>query len=481
MKKIETFSTRLLATAAASALIWAAGAGAALADEATEARIRALEEQLATLQVQLADLKESTAADAQAIREDAEATEASIAGGKPTIASGDGAFSATLKGVMQLDTAQYFQDGSLAAGVVGRDLNSGTNFRRGRLGLEGKLFRDFDYGILLDFGGSGTDGQTTLHELWLQYSAIKPVKIRVGAFAPNLGLEDAASTNGSMFPERPSAAEVARSLAGADKRIGAQLLANGDHWLVAAAVTGAKAADGATFDEQLGYTFRVAGTPLFGEDWRLHLGANASVVAQPAQASVDGPYPVTLEDRPELRVDGTRLVSTGAIDAGGARHFGLESALQWKKLLVQGEYFDFAVDRRTATPGLSDPSFNGWYVEAGYVLAGGPRKYNTGTAAFDAPVVENNFDRAAGTWGAWEVVGRYSVLDLNYNENAVVTADRVRGGEQTIWSGGINWFVNPAIKFGLHYLDVSADRENSAGAQIGQDYQAVNLRSQFAF
>lgn len=451
----------------------AALSGPALADEATDARIQALEAQLAALQDQIADLKASTAANEQAIRDEQHATTVSIDKGKPTIASGDGQFSATFHGVMQLDTAQYFQDKSLPASVtIGRDLNSGTNFRRGRFGVDGKLFGDWDYGLLLDFGGSGTDGSTTLHELWVQYSAFKPFKFRVGAFAPNLGLEDAASTNGSLFPERPSSAEVARSLAGSDKRIGAQVLANGEHWLVAAAVTGAKAADPATLDEQLGYTFRVAGTPLHGYDWRVHLGANASVVATPAQTTA-GLYPITLGDRPELRVDGTQLVSTGAIEADGARHWGLEAAAQKKNLLIQGEYFDYVVRRRDPAPGLSDPHFHGWYVEGGWVITGEARKYNTGTAAFDAPSVDHPFDLDEHGLGAWELVARYSVLDLDDGA--------VRGGEQAIWSGGVNWFANPAVKFSLHYLDVSVDRPNSAGQQTGQDYQTVNLRSQFAF
>ncbi|HYG28320.1 MAG TPA: porin, partial [Caulobacteraceae bacterium] len=200
MKKTAKLTARLLGSAA---VLWSAGAGGALAaDEATLARIQALEAQLATLQQQLTELKAEAAKPAGKEK----AARVSIDGGKPTIASADGAFTMKVKAVMQLDAAHYFQDEPLPASVtVGRDLNSGTHFRRGRLGVEGKMFGDFDYGLLLDFGGSGTDGEATLHELWLQYSAIEPLAIRVGAFAPNVGLSDAASTNGSLFPERPSA------------------------------------------------------------------------------------------------------------------------------------------------------------------------------------------------------------------------------------------------------------------------------------
>ncbi len=317
----------------------------------------------------------------------------------------------------------------------------------------------------------------------MQYN-YAPFKIRVGAYAPNLGLEDAASTNGSLFPERPSAAEAARGLAGADRRIALQGQIVQDRWLLSGAVSGAKAGDGQTFDEQLGYLGRFAFIPAKGPDYLIHVGANASVVTTPAQtAALTGAYAVTLQDRPELRVDGTQLVTTGAIDAKGARHYGLEAAVQKKGLLIQGEYFDYKIDRRNAAAGVSDPKFTGWYVEGGWVLTGEARRYNPNTFAFDAPTIANPFDPKAGKWGAWELAGRYSVLDLNHHEDATLAADRVRGGEQTIWTAGLNWFPNSVTKFSLDYLDVDIDRKDPAGGLVAlsQSYQAVNFRSQFAF
>lgn len=470
----------LLATAGAAS---AQTAPPASADEAA-ARIAALEAQLLTLQQQVADLKAATAASLKDVRAAQSATTVSIAGAKPTIASGDGAYSATLHGVMQLDTAHYFQDKGLPA-VLGnaRDLNNGTNFRRARLGVDGKFAKNFDYSILLDFGGAGTDGAGQLQELFVQYN-YAPFKIRVGAYAPNLGLEDAASTNGSLFAERPSSAEAARGLAGADRRIALQGQVVQERWILSGAITGAKAGDGQTFDEQLGYLGRFAFIPAKGLDWLIHVGANASVVATPAQTTaLTGAYAVTIQDRPELRVDGQQLVSTGAIDAKGARHYGLELAAQKKSLLIQGEYFDYKIDRRNAAAGVSDPKFTGWYVEGGWVLTGEARRYNAANFAFDAPAIANPFDPKAGKWGALELAARYSVLDLNHHDNATLAADRVRGGEQTIWTVGLNWFPNSVTKFSLDYLDVDIDRKDPAGglSPLSQSYQAVNLRSQFAF
>jgi len=472
--------TALIAGASLVAMTGAAHAQTAQTPEQQQARIEALEAQLEALSGQIADLKAATAASLKDVRTAQAATTVSIASGKPSIASGDGAFSANIHAVMQLDATWYNQDSGLPASTVGRDLNSGTNFRRARLGVDGKAFKNFDYSVLLDFGGSGTDGPGALQELFLQYN-YAPFKIRVGAFAPNLGLEDAASTNGSLFPERPAAAEAARGLAGADRRIGLQGQAVGERWIISGAVTGAKAGDSATFDEQLGYVGRVAFVPFKGSGWLTHVGVNASRVVQPAQTAVAGAYPITVEDRPELRTDGTRLVSSGAIDSSGARHFGLELAAQKQNFLIQGEYFDIALDRRNKPANITDPKFSGWYVEGGWVITGEARKYNPANFAFDAPAITSPFDPKKGQWGAWELAARYSVLDLNHHEYATVAADRVRGGLQEIATVGLNWFPNSVTKFSLDYLDVDVDRRDAAGTLIGQSYKAVNLRSQYAF
>jgi phosphate-selective porin OprO/OprP len=481
--------SRLLLGAAGLVLAWP---GLAAADPVTDAKIAALEEQLSLLQAQIADLKVATSANLGARRTDAVTTSATIANGRPTIATSDGKFSASLHGVMQLDTARYDQDDRLPAAVTARDLSSGANFRRARIGIDGKVFGDFDYNILFDFGGSGAEDSGRVQEMWVQYSGLKPLRFRIGAFAPPLGLEDAASTNGALFPERPAAADIARALGGGDTRIGAGVIGNGDHWFASAIATGplvqslnsgATAFNAPIFDEQQGYALRVAGTPLYGSDWLIHLGANASIVAQPTDlgASAATRYALQVRERPELRVDGARLVDTGPIDAKGAQAYGLEFAAQKQSLYVQAEYFDISLDRRNPAVGATDPGFNGWYAQGGWVLTGERRKYNVGTAAFDAPGVDKRFDASKGQWGAWELAARYSTIDLNYAENSLIAANRVRGGEQDIWTLGLNWFPNPAVKFMLDYYDVSVDRMNAAGAAIGQDYRALNLRSQIAF
>ena len=60
-------------------------------------------------------------------------------------------------------------------------------------------------------------------------------------------------------------------------------------------------------------------------------------------------------------------------------------------------------------------------------------------------------------------------------------ANRVRGGDQDIWTFGLNWYINNAIKTQLNYQYVKVDRLNGAGLQIGQDIDQISMRLQFAF
>src|SRR5262249_10835191 len=127
-------------------------------------------------------------------------------------------------------------------------------------------------------------------------------------------------------------------------------------------------------------------------------------------------YVIALSNTPELRVDGTKLINTGNIDARDASEVGLEFAVQKGPFFLQTEYEWFHVDRTDI--GLSSPHFDGWYIEGSWVITGERRVYDKQTAAFNAPPVAHPFTWGGGGWGAWELAARYSDVDLNYNAGA---------------------------------------------------------------
>ncbi|CAN5315080.1 OprO/OprP family phosphate-selective porin [soil metagenome] len=475
------------------------------------AQVQAMQKQLDGFAQQLADLKTAQTTDAADIATlKAPPVTAALPNGKPALASSDGRFSANIKAIVMFDAGNYMQKDNLAATVTNRDLNSCTNFRRARFGIDGKLFTDFDYSLIYEFGGSGGEDAGHIQEAWAQYTAFKPWKIKVGAYEPNIGLAAAVSTSQMPLMERPSPAEVARNIAAGDSRSALQVFGNGvwgsdssiaTRWFASGAVTGntvgtINSTGGATAqpaDEQTAFIGRFVLAPFSGTTWQAHFGVNAQFATQPNDAgSTASPrYGVQLRDRPELRIDGARLVDTGSIDARHARVFGAEAAFQTGRFLVESEYFDYKIDRRiTGATTPSDPKFSGWYVQGVWGLTGETRPYNAAESRFDAPKMNFNFNRAAGTYGAWEVAARFSDLDLNYHDCGAGVAipasptacfDAVRGGEQKISSVGLNWYLNPSMRMMFDVQHVDIDRLNAAGVQVGQTYNAVAMRSQFNF
>jgi phosphate-selective porin OprO and OprP len=524
----------LLASISASALAQTAAPPAPPSDP-REARIEQLEAEVRQLAAEVQDLKNSQAAQIQTLegveKRPLPEANAVIANGKPAIISADGRFSANFHAIMQFDVAQYLQDtpgpvtsdfrrdgpalGASASNVDlahARHLKNGDDFRRARIGVDGSVFGDWDYRLLFDFAGTGTENAGQLYETWVQYSGLKPLRFRVGAFPPSVGLDDQASTNGMPFLERSVVEDVARGLAASDTRTAAQIWAASDHWLASAAITGrvigvintgTASPVPQTFSDQLAFVGRLAGTPFYGDDWLVHLGVHGSYVIRPADANgptTAGPTSanssvVSLSNTPELRVDATKFVNTGNIPARHADTLGAELALQKQNFLLQAEYENIGVDR---SDGLASPDFSGFYISGSWLITGDRRQYNASTAAFDAPLVLHPFQFNGSGWGALELALRYSELNLNYRQGAagtLQTGSAIRGGDEQNFTVGLNWFPNSVVKFMVDYAHVRIDRLSPAtsanaaktiwftpsGAQIGQDYDAFEMRSQFAF
>src|SRR4051812_15509534 len=149
------------------------------------ARLDALEKRNEELEAQVQDLKAQSVAQVQQVR-DTQAAQptVTVANGRPTITSPDGNFKFAVRTVVQFDAASYSESPRTAA----NDLGSGTNFRRARLGFDGTAFKDWNYALWGEFGGSG--GETSiLNQAYVEYAGWKPfgleepIRLRVGAWA----------------------------------------------------------------------------------------------------------------------------------------------------------------------------------------------------------------------------------------------------------------------------------------------------------
>jgi phosphate-selective porin OprO and OprP len=478
--------------------------------EALKKQIAAQQQQLDELSAQVQDVKVATVnqfADERRTRE--EGPKLAIKDARPTFTSGDGKSSISLRGRLSLDYANYFQDrdGPLATdfrrGSFGdateasraRDLNDGTNFRRAQIGVEGKLDDVWQYSLIYEFGGTGQEDGGRIQDLYLQYSGIENVRLRAGAFGPSVGYDDSISNAESLFLERASPAELQRQIAGAEGRTGIAAYTNGEEWFGSIAVTGAPIAT-QSFDEQLALVGRVAFLPIKTPDFNVHIGANATYLFRAPDQGPDVAqrYPFRLRDRPEIRVDSTRLIDTGNINTDKLLAPGVEFAANFQNFYVQGEYIWYQFERELGGA-LPDPDFSGWYVQAAWALTGETRTWNAANGVFSGLKPAKPLDLKGDGWGALELAARYSVSDLNYRADLLPAAGGIRGGEQTALTLGLNWYVNNNVRFLLDYQWVEVDRLSTgaanaygtgvfvppAGAQIGQDLEIVSIRTQFTF
>jgi phosphate-selective porin OprO/OprP len=527
---------------AALALALVASPALAASDQAAiEQQLNALQQALAKQQEQLAQqqqeierLRQQLAASAsggaavQAIADDVhkaklaaqDAPRVSMTNARPTISSADGSSSISLRSVVQLDAAHYdeapdggaatdFRRGSVGANAnresaAARDFSDGAYFRRARFGFEGTVARDFTYRVLAELGGSGTEGPARINDFWLGYTGFAPFTIQIGAFSPPANMDDGTGVETSLFIERASPAELSRTLGGADGRIGLGLRGGGSRWMGALTLTTRTVNDAEVFDSQLATVGRFGGLIATSSDYNIHAGLSGTYVFQPPDqgsgAAAGQRHLVRFRDRPEIRVDSTRLIDTGSIDADTAYVYGLEAGANWKNWYLQAESFRYGIERTAATAGLPDPTFDGYYVQGSWIITGETRRYDAASGAFQAPRPFIPFTSNGGI-GAWEVGLRYSHMDLDFHsglDGTAATADAIRGGTQDVLTFGVNWYINSNVKLMLNWLHVDVDRLNPAGptnptpfgpapgtppvgVQVGQDLDIYALRTQYAF
>ena len=149
----------------------------------------------------------------------------------------------------------------------------------------------------------------------------------------------------------------------------------------------------------------------------------------------------------------TNFVDTGFLPAESSMLYDLEAAWRFGPALVCGEYVINQVD----DPANGDPVFTGFHLTVNYILTGEMRPYNKRSGLFRPVPVSRPV--GSGGWGAVEVAGRISNLDL--------TDGGVAGGDMDIYSLGLNWWLSTAASFGINYRHVVLDDGVSDGRSDG--------------
>lgn len=172
--------------------------------------------------------------------------------------------------------------------------------------------------------------------------------------------------------------------------------------------------------------------------------------------------------RPESNISGDRLVDTGEIVLDGGDLLCLEYAYVSGSLSLQGEIYLTSMD----APDLDNPYFWGFYVYASYFLTGEHRNYNRKRGAFVSIHPEKEFDPFAEDWGAVEIAARLSHVDLS--------SGKVRGGQETNVTAGLNWYLSRVIRITVNYINLSVKDRAMPKVEHGRAH-IMQTRFQIAF
>ncbi|ODA66164.1 Porin P precursor [Methyloligella halotolerans] len=451
-----------LATAGIVAALIANFSSAEAADvDQLEAQMRAMQAQLQEVKRQVdAEKAQAAATTSSNSSVDGDALDLKVKWkGAPELSSADGKFKFKVRGRLNVDYNGINQDKP----ITGDPDVSAVELRRARLGVEGVMFYDWVYKFELDFAGD----KTAIKDAYVEYTGL-PVDLKAGHFKTYNSLEAQMSANYITFMEKAAFIEAFTI----DRLIGGGVSYDENkHWTAEAGIFGTAPEAGQTtyFDDGTTLSARLTAAPLNRERRVVHLGASVRDRDAPSQSRDGSEDPLFL-----YRARGAdlhladRFVFTPQFGQSDTL-WALEGAVVLGSFSVQGEYAQDTV-HTAAAQASADPTYDGWYVDASWFLTGESRPYANGQ--FVRVKVKNPVNGGSGGWGAWQVAGRYDVVDLSDQSTAI--AGCTGCGEQETWLIGVNWYLNDytRLMFNVNQSEING------GINDGAEIAGIGMRAQ---
>jgi phosphate-selective porin OprO and OprP len=367
----------------------------------------------------------------------------------------------------------------LGAGILPGALTDGFFLRRARFVADGTVFQTIDFKVEFDFENYNN---IAFDESFIGFRELPWIgMVRIGQMHVPFGLEAYASSRWLSTMERSPVFEafynefapgIFTNTTWLDQRVTMQHMFH--------RIDNFNQFNGAAFgDGRYAYSGRVSALPLWEYDGRclLHLGLayqfrkgsipgdfnGGTPVPDPNPAVTTNTDLVRFRSRQSLRDavgqqgNGARVVDTGNIIANDVQSLNAEWLSYWGPFSIQAEACWAHVDdafypaAANATK-RGDLDFWGTYVQFGYLLTGEARGYDKAMGKHGRVVPFENAFLVRGEdgslkhgLGAWELVYRYSALNLN--------DDNVLGGIYTEHTIGLNWYWTPSIKWQINYIN----------------------------
>lgn len=319
---------------------------------------------------------------------------------------------------MRLDATDFRND-------VDMPLSDGTNLRRARLSQRLAVGDAWSADMTWDFTNDGIDG---MRDARVRYRPAPGLRYTVGHFKQPFGLERLTGVRSLGYMERSLASELTPNRA-----LGGEVHNYNTHWSATFGLFGNQPTQ--DVDSRFGSAVRLTLAPLSDNGKVLHLGAAL------AYRDLTGDGEVQFRQRPGSRTTDLRLVDSGTLRGRHVTYYGVELAAARGPFSLQADYISTHVSR---IDGRRNVTFEGWYIDLGWVITGEPLPYDHEDATFGRIRPAGSFFN--GHLGAWQLSLRIDSLDLNDHD--------VRGGRQRNLTTGVTWYMTRSTLVIAEYVRV---------------------------
>ena len=413
-----------------------------------------------------------------------EAPRISIGGDGFSFASAKGDFAMQLKGILQVDSRSFF-DGSSAP------VNDGFLLRRVRPILQGTVFQDFDFLFVPDFAPSSGP---TIFDAYLNYKYSPELQFQAGKYKVPFGLEQLQQDRDILFNERSLVTDLVPN-----RDVGFELhgdLLDGRASYAAGVFNGTT--DGGNSGNVDFADDRAFGGRLFFQPFR----KSSATVLQGFGFGAAGTYETmsttntaglpsnTGGSLPGYFTDGQQQFfaynpADKAVVVAAGDHWRLspQAYYYYGPFGLMGEYAisDQNVSRTGVAPYDSAHLHNtAWEISASWVLTGEDASFSGGV------VPRRPFNPHEGAWGALQLVGRYSQLNLDHAAFPEFADPATSAESAAAWSIGLNWYLNRNVMVKTSFSHTHFNGGGGAGtsapaAVTRQGENVLFTRIQLAF
>ena len=417
------------------------------------------------LQQQVKVLKRENELTAEAAAEKAKSTPVVTLGGQGfQVRSADTNFVFRLRGLVQADSRWLIQNG-------GASPSETFLLRRARLISEGTFYRDFDFQIVSEFGGGNATAQSpAILDANLSYRIAPSFAVKAGKFKSPVGLEVLQADRDRSFIESGFPTQLIPN-----RDLGVQVsgdLFDGRLSYAAAVLNGT--ADGSNANNTDIEGKKEAAGRLFSHpfatsdrEWLQNLGFGLGVSygnAETASNLPNGGKGTYITDSQQAWFTYKSTVAgdtTGVVTDGPHWRLSPQGYYYFGSFGLLGEYV-VSDQRYRAGNGTAAIPFKfstldntAWQVAVSYVLTGESPSYKSVTP-------RHNLNLAEGTWGAFEVVARYSELDIDRGAFSGYADPTKSARDAHAITLGLNWFPNRTFRASVNYTLTEYDGGNGA-------------------